>query len=335
MVTEKTTLEEYLRVWHEGRKATQALTYARSHESMMKTHVFPALGKRPLAKITPRDLDQFYTGLKQRDPRRKATFEQPLGDSMKRLIHAMLHQAFADAVKHGELLRNPADVAKPRYTREAAREVAVKAWTDDEAERFYDVAREHHRGVVFCFLLATGLRIGEALGMRWENVDLETGKVYIQESLVSVNGHAHRTTPKTVRSRRPITVTGDALMILREQPEKAVLDAEAQGTRYVPSDAVFTNIIGGPILPDTVYGLMRRLCEEAQVPYKGTHVLRHSFISIQGKNGVPLEVISAHVGHARASFTQDRYRTVFEKEREGLTLEFPSAKRPKPSTRKT
>lgn len=327
VVTDKTTLEEYLRAWHEVRKTHQAATYARSHESMMETHVFPALGKRRLSSITPRDLEAFYSNLKHQDQRRKSKLGQPLGDSMKRLIHAMLHQAFNEAVKHGELLRNPADVVRPRYTREAAQDVTPLAWTEEEADRFYEVARKDPRGTFFCFMLATGLRIGETLGLRWENVDLKTGEVFIRESLVSVNGKAHRTTPKTARSRRDFRATGDALEILREQPAKAALDAEAQGKRYVSSDAVFTNSIGGPILPDTVYTLMRRLCEEVGVPYRGTHVLRHSFVSIHGEHGTPVEVISAHVGHARPSFTQDRYRTVFKKEREAMTLDFPALKK--------
>ncbi|MFD1731762.1 tyrosine-type recombinase/integrase [Deinococcus malanensis] len=241
---------------------------------------------------------------------------------MKRLIHNMLHQVFADAVRLGELNRNPADVVRPRYSREAALDSTPKAWTEEEAAKFYQVARQDRRGVAFCFMLATGLRIGEALGLRWENVDLERGRVKVVESFVSINGKGIRTTPKTARSRRTITVNGDALAILQERPTQALLDREAQGDRYQPSDAVFTNSLGGPILPDTVYNLMRRLCEQAEVPYKGTHVLRHSFISIQGLHGRPVEVVSAHVGHARSSFTQDRYRTVFEKEREAMTLDF-------------
>lgn len=323
-VTEKTTLGEYMKAWHEVRKQGQAATYARSHESMMNVHVLPGLGKRRLSSITPRDLEAFYADLTYQDERRGEELKgvKPLGDSMKRLIHNMLHQVFAEAVRHGDLLRNPADVARPRYTREAAREVTVKAWTEEEATRFYRVARQNPRAAAFCFMLATGMRIGEALGLRWENVELgeESARVHIRESLVSVNGVAHRTTPKTARSRRTVVVSGDALSILKEQPAKRALDVEAQENRYRASDAVFTNSIGGPILPDTVYALMRRLCAEAAVPYKGTHVLRHSFVSIQGQHGTPLEVVSAHVGHARASFTQDRYRTVFEKEREALTL---------------
>lgn len=325
-VTEKTTLEDYLRAWHEVKKKSQAATYARSHESMMEVHIIPALGRRRLSSITPRDLEAFYAGLTYQDARRGEGLKgvKPLGDSMKRLIHNMLRQMFAEAVRHGDLLRNPADVARPRYTREAAQDSTPKAWTEEEAAKFYRVARQDARGVVFCFMLATGLRIGEALGLRWENVELggTAARVHIVERLVSVNGKAQRTTPKTARSRRTVAASGDALAILREQPAKVALDREAQPRRFKPSDAVFTNSIGGPILPDTVYGHMRRLFELAGVPYKGTHVLRHSFISIQGQHGRPLEVISAHVGHAKASFTRDRYRTVFEKEREALTLDF-------------
>ena len=324
LVTQKTTVEEYIREWHELRKSSQAATYSQSHKSMIKVHIVPGLGKRRLSSITPRDLEVFYAGLQQQDKRSPHRLGKPLGDSMKHLIHNLLHQVFAEAVRHGDLLRNPADLARPRYTREAARESVEKSWTEEEAARFYAVARQDRRGTVFCFMLATGLRIGEALGLRWENIDLTVGRVHIREGLVSLNGKAHRTAPKTPRSRRTIVVQGDALAILREQPGKAEWDREAQAKKYVPSDAVFTNSLGGAVLPDTVYKLMRRLCEAADVPYKGTHVLRHSFISIQGMHGKPLEVVSAHVGHARASFTQDRYRTVFASERDSLTLDFPT-----------
>lgn len=321
-VTEKTTVEEYVRAWHELRKPHQAAKYTHGQACMIDKHIVPGLGKRRLSSVTPRDLEVFYASLQHRDERREAMLGKPLGDSMKRQIHNIMRQMFAEAVRHGDLLRNPADVARPQYTREAAQDETVKAWTEEEATRFYRVARQDRRGVAFCFMLATGMRIGEALGLRWENVEIETGRVHIKESLVSLSGKAHRTTPKTARSRRTVQVTGDALAILQKMPACVELDREAQGKRYVGSDAVFTTARGLPILPDNVYPLMQALCKQAEVPYKGTHVLRHSFISIQGMKGLPLEVVSAHVGHARASFTQDRYRTVFERERQALTLDF-------------
>lgn len=320
-VTPKTTVEEYVNAWLDLRKPHQSAKYTFSQENMIQTHVIPGLGKRRLSTITPRDLEVFYAGLQHRDKRREKMLGQPLGDSMKRQIHNLLRQMFAEAVRHGDLLRNPADVARPKYTRDAAQNDKVKAWTEEEAARFYRVARQDRRGVAFCFMLATGLRLGETLGLTWENVDPETGLVQVRENRVSLGGKAHASTPKTARSRRTLKVSGDALAILREMPERVQLDQEAQGKRYVGSDAVFTTARGLPILPDNVYSLMRALCTAAKVPYKGTHVLRHSFISIQGMKGLPVEVISAHVGHARASFTQDRYRTVFAGEREALTLD--------------
>ncbi|ANE44448.1 hypothetical protein SU48_12515 [Deinococcus puniceus] len=71
-----------------------------------------------------------------------------------------------------------------------------------------------------------------------------------------------------------------------------------------------------------IYKRRRRLCLEAGIPYRATHVLRHSFISIHGQHGQAVAVLSAHVGHARASFTLDQYRTVFDKERAALTINF-------------
>ncbi|GGM22317.1 tyrosine-type recombinase/integrase [Deinococcus aerophilus] len=320
-VMEKVTVEDYIRAWHALRKDSQAAKYTQGQACMIEVHIVPGLGKKRLATVTPRDLEAFYADLQHRDKRRPAMLGKPLGDSMKRSIHNILRQAFAEAVRHGDLIRNPVDVVRPRYTREAAQDDTVKAWTEEEAARFYAVARHDRRGVAFCFMLATGLRIGETLGLRWENVDLQTGRIYIREALVSLAGKAHRTTPKTARSRRSVPVGGDALAILKQQPDQVILDREAQGAHYVGSDSVFTTARGLPILPDNVYKLMRALCQAAEVPYRGTHVLRHSFISIQGQHGRPVEVISAHVGHARASFTQDRYRTVFDKEREALTLD--------------
>ncbi|WP_199776943.1 site-specific integrase [Deinococcus sp. NW-56] len=323
-VSPQTTLGEYLAAWHEQRQAGLAAKYAHSQKSLIENHITPGLGRRRLATITPRDLETFYAGLTYQDERREETKGKPLGDSMRRQIHNLLHLAFAEAVRHGDLMRNPADVARPRYTRDAAKEEKVKAWTPEQASAFYAVARRDRLGSVFCFMLSTGLRVGEALGLRWEHVDLHSGRVEVKEALVSLAGVAHRTTPKTPRSRRTITVSGDALDILREWQERPILDREAQakGKPYAGSDAVFTNTLGGPILPDTIYRGLRALCAAAKVPYLGAHACRHTFISMMGAQGQPVEVVSAQVGHARPSFTLDRYRTVFAKEREALTLDF-------------
>lgn len=111
---------------------------------------------------------------------------------MNRLICNMLYQMFSEEVWHGGL--PPAAKARPRYTRGAAREVMVKAWTQEEAARFYVGAGRDRRGAAFCFMLSTGSRIGEALGLSWENVELGDAYIliHIRESLVSVNGYAHR-----------------------------------------------------------------------------------------------------------------------------------------------
>lgn len=323
-VSSHTTLGEYLTYWCAKRAPSLAFTHIRNQDNILHNHILPKLGKRKLSSITPRDLEAFYAGLTYQASRRPDTVGRPLGDAMRRQIHNMLYAAFKEAVRYGELNQNPADIAKPQYTRAAEREPTVKAWTLEQSQKFYSIARGDRFGSIFCFTLATGLRIGEALGLRWENVDLSTGRVHIREALTSVRGQPYRTTPKTPRSRRTITVSGDALEILREWQARPVLDREAQEGKYEGSDAVFTTLFGLPIIRDNVYYPLQRLCKAADVPYLGAHACRHTFISLQGANGRAIEVISAHVGHARPSFTLDHYRTVFEKEREDLVLDFPT-----------
>ena len=323
-VTPQTTLGEYLLTWFAKRAPGIAASYARNQKSIIDNHILPKLGKRRLGSITPRELETFYAGLTYQAKQRPDTKDRPVGDSLRKQVHGLLAMALSEAVRYGELTYNPTSVAHPHYTREAAQETTIKAWTSEQAYMLYTTARADRVGSIFAFMLATGVRIGEALGLRWENVDLETGRVRIQEALICISGKPLRTTPKTARSRRTITVSGDVLEILREWRARPLLDQEAQGDRYVGSDSVFTSTVGLPLIRDALYRPLKRLCKEAGVPYMGAHACRHTFISIQGASGKPIEVISAHVGHAKASFTLDHYRTVFEKERENLVLDFSS-----------
>ena len=328
IVSSEMTLTDYIGPWLKLRAAaeSQAAKYIKNQNCLADTHIIPTIGNKKLTGIMAHDLQLFYAQLQCQDKRREDTLGKPLGGSMKRSIHILLHQMFADAVLNGVLSRNPADLIRPRYTRQAAQDTAIKSWTPEEAAQFYAVARTSRWGVIMCFMMSTGLRLGEALGLRWASVDLDKQQIVIQEALVSVGGNMTRTTPKTARSWRTLPISGDALAILKERSQQAILDQEVEGKRYIGSDSVFTNTLGKAVLSDNVYRNIRQLCAQAGVPYLGTHVARHTFTSMLGVKGVPIEVVSAHLGHAKASFTLDRYRTVFQSERRDITLDFSAKK---------
>ena len=232
-ISRDTTVQEYLQGWFAARAEGQSAKYNEAQSGLIATHIVPGLGKRRLTSVTPTDLQVFYAQLQHQDKRRKDTLGQPLSDSMKRQVHNLLHQAFAEAVRHGHLSRNPTDLVRPRYARQAAQQEAIKSWTPEEAQRFYRVARTDRWGVIFCFTLSTGLRIGEALGLRWESVDLAASQIVVKEALVSLRGRMHRTTPKTARSRRTVPISGDALAILKERASTAGRPGQGGGGREI------------------------------------------------------------------------------------------------------
>lgn len=318
------TLGAYFNQWLSDREPYYSWSYNRGQRSLFEHHIKPALGARPLHTITPYDIERLYLEARQQDERRPKRKGDLLSASMRKQLATLVKMLLDDAVKHGLLARNPAEVIKARHTRalrERTKPTEPKAWTRAQAQRFYEVSRHDWLGRAFCFQLSTGMRIGEVLGLRWSNVDLTTGLIRIEETLQSQNGHRAHGPVKTNESNREIWVSGDALAILREQVHQPALAQEASPAQFVQTDAVFINTLGNFILPDTVYRRMAILCERAGVPYRGTHVLRHTYVTLQYQRRTDNRLIADQVGHTDPAFTERVYRTVESGERSGLTLD--------------
>lgn len=311
------TLDAYAADWLDRRTATISWSLDRGHRSQYTHHISPVLGKATLKSLTPRDIQRLYDGLCQVDPRNPKRQGKPLSTVMLKQISGLIKMMLNDAVTYELIDRNPAAAIKPNYKAartERGEKKKTKAWSPQEAQRFYAVARQDRMGRVFLFQLLTGMRIGEVLGLRRENVDLETGVVNVFESLQSRNGRRHHGPTKTEDSHRTVRVNQQALEILRELDVQRRVDREAHPSRYQDSDAVFTNTLGNFILNDTVYRAMKRLCSVARVPYRGTHVARHTFVSTHFRLGYDREGVSKYVGHSDPEFTARVYRKVLEEE---------------------
>lgn len=325
------TLESFVNQWLTDRAPLYSWSYNRGQRSLYDLHIKPALGARMLSSITPADIERLYLEARQQDERRPKRKGKPLSASMRKQLATLINMLLDDAVKHGLLARNPAEVIKGRHLRtlkERTKPTAPKAWTRSEAIRFYSVARHDWLGRAFCFQLSTGMRIGEVLGLRWSNVDLTAGLVRIEDNLQSQNGHRAHGPVKTVESNCEIWVTGDALEILKERVHQQELTREANPKQFVLTDAVFINTLGNFILPDTVYRRMAILCRRAGVPYRGTHVLRHTYVTLQYQRRTDNPLIADQVGHVDPAFTERVYRTVESGERSDLTLDLSKMEEP-------
>ena len=146
--------------------------------------------------------------------------------------------------------------------------------------------------------LATGLRRGELLGLKWQDIDWENGILTVRRQVARVNGQIVEAPLKTKNSYRTASISPQAAEVLRQQ--------KAQ-TR---DQYVFPSLNGGPISPDSVNHMLQRVLERAGIPKVRFHDLRHTFATLALQNGVDIKTVSGMLGHFSAGFTLDTYAHV-------------------------
>ena len=147
--------------------------------------------------------------------------------------------------------------------------------------------------------LATGLRRGELLGLKWEDLDLERGDLRVKRQVSRINGEVVEAPLKTKNAYRTLPLAEDTVSVLKEQRKKV-------GS----SPWVFPSPNGGPISPDSVLHMLHRVLKRAGLPKVRFHDLRHTFATLALQNGVDIKTVSGMLGHFSAGFTLDTYAHV-------------------------
>lgn len=180
-----------------------------------------------------------------------------------------------------------------------------------DAQRFLRAAEGHRLEHLFAFMLGTGVRLGEALALRWSDVDLDTSRVQVRHTLERLAGQPWRLgDPKSEKSKRIVPLIGPSLAALRAQ-RAAVVTARLQlGAVWEDHDFVFPNAIGGPLDGTNVYHEFKKLLRAAALPtsYR-VHDLRHSTATYLLAAGVPDRIVMEILGHSQLSMTM-RYQHV-------------------------
>lgn len=263
----------------------------RQHEMIIRCHLVPALGGHLLTELAPSDVDAYLT---RRD----------LDPQTCRHHRATLRRALADAQRDGLVSRNAAALSRPPRMRKAERRWLTAA----EGHRLIADARDERYWPLWVLILTTGLRVSEALGLGWADMDWQTASLRVERQLVRVSGQWATAPLKTERSQRQVPLTRTALDAMTEQRARQDLE---RGDHPRPIDAaIFTTPNGKPIHSTNVlpswYATLRRL----GLPRVTIHDLRHSAATIMLTEGVPLPVISAVLGHSSIRVTADLYAHV-------------------------
>lgn len=268
------------------------------NECAIRRWIAPNIGGMKVANLLPAHLQGLYNKL----------HDDGLSERSVRLAHTVLSQALGQALDWGVIGRNPAK-AKLKIPKSATREKIV--YTGDQARRFLEVTTGDRLAPLWALFLSTGLRRGEALGLRWENVDFPGRALHVKEAYVAgktAGGPSgSMKAPKTKGSRRVVPLVDGAIAALTARAEQQVRDAEEAGAAWQGSGFVFTDQLGRPLRPDSIGKRLKAAQRKAGVPETRCHDLRHSFASIALEEDVHPKLVQMAMGHSQITTTMDLY----------------------------
>ncbi len=297
---ENVTVAKFLRDWLKDiaplRLRPRTLACYRQH---VNDHLVPALGQTKLHHLTPQQVQALLN--EKAKKLRPATVAR---------IRATLRVALSQAEKWNLVARNVAklvDVPK-------ARRYQARVLTPQEARAFVNAATEVRLGAVFSVAMALGLRLGEALGLRWDDIELEGKQLRVRQTLQRLpkgEGEKHGKVvfgePKSEKSRRVISLPTFAVDLLKRHRVRQKEERLKAGSDWKDQNLVFTSTVGTPVDERNLRREFETILTKAQLPHMRIHDLRHTCASLLLAQGIHPKVVQETLGHSQISLTLDTY----------------------------
>ena len=280
-------------------------TYA-SYAMLAREHIVPRLGSLQLQKLSPAAINALYAHLSEHG---RVHGGGPLSASSVRRVHAVLHRACHDAVRWGRLTANPVAGADPPKT-SAEHHERLPVWSAEQLAAFLASVADDRLFALWRMLAMTGMRRGEALGLAWEDVDMEAGSATIRRAWIPVNGVAQFSEPKSRRSRRTIALDPVTVEALRMHAARQADEQSSWQEGAAEAGLVFTRPNGRPLVPWAVSKAFRDHGRAEILPPIPLHGLRHTYATLALASGVNPRIVSGRLGHATVALTLDVYSHV-------------------------
>lgn len=297
-VDDRQSVAEYLTGWLDGKRhALKPKTLHQYREYVVKD-LIPALGAIRLEQLRHDHVTALIAELEA------AGRGAP---TIRRMV-AVLSSALSDAVRQRRLTHNVA-----RYAPLPAEDRAERTpWTAGQAVTFLDhVHRAGDRlADLFEVIMGTGLRRGEALALRWPDVDTEARALFVHPkrgTLSDVAGHLVFTAPKTKGSSAGVGLSGRVVAAFERQRARQAVERAEWGEAYEDLGLVFARENGAPLRPERVLYRFQVLTGQAGLPPVRLHDLRHLAATLMLAAGVPLPLVSKTLRHAKVGITADLY----------------------------
>jgi integrase len=281
---QRLTLGDFLDQWLETGRADWRPKTIHGYTVIVRNYWKPELGHVQLQRLAPSMVAACYT--RWRTSRSGGTLLN---------VHRCLHRALVVAVRWGLVSRNVADAVEPPRAHRRKPEL----WSPEQAATFLAATREDQWHVLWALLLGTGCRLGEAVGLQWQDVDLDAGTVMIRRALVWAGTTPNENEPKTISGIRLLALPSFTIDALREHHAK-------QGS-VAQTDRIVTLANGQSPAPWICRNAFHRACRKLGLPPMRRHDCRHLAASLLIAQGVALPAVAQRLGHASPAITAAIY----------------------------
>jgi integrase len=288
------TFGEYLDRWLSDsvRGTVRESTYTRD-KHLVVSHIKPHVGRIKLKNVSAMHLQSLY----------RDRLDSGLSAATVQKIHHVTYKALKQAARWNLIVRNPAEAVRPPTPTPKE----MHPLSADEARRLLEAASGDRLEALYVLALHTGMRQGELLGLKWEDVDVEAGTLRVRRTLTLHGGKVALGEPKTKKSRRTVRLTQRAVEALRSHRTRQ-LEEKLRATVYDDSGLVFAGEGGNLINPSN---LRQRsfipLLKRAGLPQITFHDLRHTCASLLFQKNIHPKFVQELLGHANVSITLDTY----------------------------
>jgi integrase len=291
------TVGRYLERWltDSVRDTVKATTYE-SYERLIRLHLVPTLGRLKLKNLTTTHVRGLY----------REKLDHGLSPTSVQRVHALLHKALKQAVHDGLVPRNITETVKaPRQSRKE-----MSTLTREQARHFLNEAKGDRLAALYLLAIHTGLRQGELLGLKWNDVDLDRGTLQVRRILSAAKEGPTFTTPKNNKGRS-VRLTAQAVQALRDHRTRQAEEKLKHDGFWQDQSLVFTTLVGTPLNRHNVFSRsFKPLLREAGLPDIPFHGLRHSFATLMLAGGEHPKVVQEMMGHSSIRVTMDFYSHV-------------------------
>ncbi len=298
----KITLSEWLDIWETDYLGDIKPHTKVSYHTHVNNHIKPALGAVKLQALTAPQIQRFYNSLEKG--------ENPLSAKTIKNVHGVLHRALQQAVDIGYIKYNPSDACKlPRAVKKE-----IKPMDEIQIREFLNAIKGHRFETLYAVTLFTGMRQGEALGLKWDCIDFNKGIILIDKQLQrrKTKGGEYYFAPLKNDKSRTITPAPFVMAMLRQHSAQQAQQHLDVADIWENSDLVFTDDKGHHLAIHTVYKEFKKIVSNLGYPELRFHDLRHSYAVASIRAGDDIKTVQGNLGHATAAFTLDVYGHVTE-----------------------